>query len=59
MALCVCVFTDRLRKSIQRDFQLSNLVGYGYGLGLGFGVWLGFRLGFRLGLELVQGLGLG
>ena len=36
-------------------FQLSNLVGYGYGLGSGFGVWLGFGLG----LELVQGLGLG
>ena len=25
------VFTDRLRKTLSKTFQLSNLVGYGYG----------------------------
>ena len=40
------VFTDRLRKRIQRDF---STIKFG---GLGFWLWLGFGLG----LQLVQGL---
>ena len=47
------VFTDRLRKSIQRDFS-TILFG---GLGLGFGVWGVVRVCVRIKVGARVGLG--